>query len=315
MGNRSIQKVKRKRKRLSELREHMRNIRVPKRSQIYARSLETSSENYILFESLGGKKKRTEVSGPDVSSSTILVQTIRNCPKKLSVLCKNVIRKYNLTKPKLENKQKFVEPESCTIIGGKPLRDRQKIAPSIASTSSQPPKKRKVYKARKKNEPSKPLPKINVDIERKVKPRKEYFPEILVSTTKVSPECQIRIKEELEPIADNQDPLAPEAEDYTVIVKEEFEADEETRLVAQSTATSETITMPTLVPSRNVAPSRSSLPSATSGPPLMTVVADEMQIFANNLAEQLRTFPIDRALLLQLEIQTMIDNERQLLLH
>ncbi|XP_073943221.1 uncharacterized protein isoform X3 [Choristoneura fumiferana] len=284
-------------------------------SQIYARSLETSSENYILFESLGGKKKRTEVSGPDVSSSTILVQTIRNCPKKLSVLCKNVIRKYNLTKPKLENKQKFVEPESCTIIGGKPLRDRQKIAPSIASTSSQPPKKRKVYKARKKNEPSKPLPKINVDIERKVKPRKEYFPEILVSTTKVSPECQIRIKEELEPIADNQDPLAPEAEDYTVIVKEEFEADEETRLVAQSTATSETITMPTLVPSRNVAPSRSSLPSATSGPPLMTVVADEMQIFANNLAEQLRTFPIDRALLLQLEIQTMIDNERQLLLH
>ncbi|KAI8424477.1 hypothetical protein MSG28_002949 [Choristoneura fumiferana] len=169
-------------------------------------------------------------------------RTIRNCPKKLSVLCKNVIRKYNLTKPKLENKQKFVEPESCTIIGGK-------------------------------------------------------------------------IKEELEPIADNQDPLAPEAEDYTVIVKEEFEADEETRLVAQSTATSETITMPTLVPSRNVAPSRSSLPSATSGPPLMTVVADEMQIFANNLAEQLRTFPIDRALLLQLEIQTMIDNERQLLLH
>ncbi|XP_073943223.1 uncharacterized protein isoform X5 [Choristoneura fumiferana] len=261
------------------------------------------------------KRKLDIVTAEQNTKSSDYIETIRNCPKKLSVLCKNVIRKYNLTKPKLENKQKFVEPESCTIIGGKPLRDRQKIAPSIASTSSQPPKKRKVYKARKKNEPSKPLPKINVDIERKVKPRKEYFPEILVSTTKVSPECQIRIKEELEPIADNQDPLAPEAEDYTVIVKEEFEADEETRLVAQSTATSETITMPTLVPSRNVAPSRSSLPSATSGPPLMTVVADEMQIFANNLAEQLRTFPIDRALLLQLEIQTMIDNERQLLLH
>lgn len=47
----------------------------------------------------------------------------------------------------------------------------------------------------------------------------------------------------------------------------------------------------------------------------MTVVMDEYQIFANSVAEQLRALPPNRALLLQLDIQSMIDNEKQLIGH
>ncbi|XP_063533495.1 uncharacterized protein LOC134743773 isoform X2 [Cydia strobilella] len=280
-------------------------------------------------------------------------------PKTLAVLCKRAIIKYKL----LPEKKKFTTPETFSVVGGKPLRERSvKPPPEKKEKKGKNPKSlvalcrsviqeynllpqceeteqpvanelliEKSAPSRKRGRPRKPesIKPIQEPKQKKKRgrPRKDQTTSNIHDEASTSYSSFLEQSQDIRKIKVEQDlfldrppesdPLQQGEDDYTVIIKEERVDIEHEDFTGHVPVTIE-------VP-QGTAQGIIINPMAqveVSGPygritaaKTMTVVMDEYQIFANSIAEQLRALPPNRALLLQLDIQSMIDNEKQLIGH
>ncbi|XP_048007518.1 uncharacterized protein LOC125242690 isoform X2 [Leguminivora glycinivorella] len=254
------------------------------------------------------QKTSSEFEEPSISYSgysSFLEQSqdIRRSPKSLAELCQIVIKEYNLL-PQCEETEQPA-PNQLLI----------ETASSSSKKRGRPPGKKpenvkeKKQATRKRGRPRKDQ-KTSSEFE---EPSISYsgYTSFLEQSQDIR---KIKIEQDLfldQPPED--DPLQDE-DDFTIEIKEErVDIEIEQECVAISNITEASAQEIVLNPMVQVG-----IPDPygqVTVPNTMTVVMDEYQIFANSIAEQLRTLPPNRALLLQLDIQTMIDNEKQLIGH
>ncbi|XP_063377387.1 uncharacterized protein LOC134664591 isoform X2 [Cydia fagiglandana] len=328
MGNKQLNKKKPSRKR--QLRRFQQTMELTKRRKLDKAEHDTISLDYIAkaafrpktlaalckrvinkykllpekkkfttpetFSVVGGKPLRKRSGKPPPEKIEKKEKKGKN-PKSLVALCRIVIQEYNLL-PQCEETE---QPASNQLL----------IEKSEPSRKRGRPRKPKLIK-----------PIGETPTRKRGRPRKDQTTSheygeasISYSTFLEQPQDIGNIKEEPDLFSEN-DPLQQGEDDYTVIIKEERLDIEHEDLVGRVPVTIEvpqgTAQGIIINPMAQVEPDPYGRITEAK---TMTVVMDEYQIFANSIAEQLRALPPNRALLLQLDIQSMIDNEKQLIGH
>ncbi|XP_061728627.1 uncharacterized protein LOC133533632 isoform X2 [Cydia pomonella] len=253
-------------------------------------------------------------------------------PETFSVVGGKPLRKRSVKPPPAKKEKKGKNPESLVALCQIVIQEYN-LLPQCEETE-QPASNQLLIKknapSRKRGRPRKPestKPIRETKQKKRGRPRKDQIasneygePSINYSTFLAQSQDIRNIKVEQDLFLDRppeDDPLQQGEDEYTILIKEEpidIEHDELAGRVPITIdvpqATAQGIVINPMAQVEVPGPY-----GRITEPKNMTVVMDEYQIFANSVAEQLRALPPNRALLLQLDIQSMIDNEKQLIGH